>query len=204
MGRIPSARALLSVLAASGMLLVSFSIPSAAEDGIVSLRPLVQPGERAPSFTLDRLDGRPFAFVSGDGTPTLLVFWSAFCPLCRELTPELVALSKRHGNSIRFLSVNLDGNRFRNAVRSFVEDHEIPFPVLLDDIRGDFFIASDPYGVSKTPTAVLVDSGGIVRGSYAAESMRDLIRNFDQVIDKARMKSTRLRHTANPDVFHVR
>lgn len=118
--------------------------------------------------------------------------------------PDLAALWKLHGDSIRFLSVNLDGNRFRIALQSFVRKQEIPFPVLLDDVQGDFFIASDPYGISKTPTAILVDSGGIVRGAYAAESMRELIRNFDQESDSIRRKSTNLRPAANPEVFQTR
>jgi len=202
--RVRMTRTVLPLLAVSGFLLASVSNPCAAEDAVAALRPLVHPGERAPSFTLNRLDGDPVAFVPGGGTPSLLVFWSAFCPLCRELTPDLVSLSKRHGNSVRFLSVNLDGDRFKNAIRSFVKENGVSYPVLLDDIRNDFFIASDPYGISKTPTAILVDAGGIVHGAYAAEAMRELIRDFDQVSSSVRKKSTKLRPTARPEVFHER
>jgi len=204
MHRYRMTRRAVCLLAVSGVLLSSVSLPTAAEEGISALRPLVHPGDRAPSFTLNRLDGAPVAYVPGGGTPSLIVFWSAFCPLCRELMPDLVSLSKRHGESIRFLSVNLDGDRFKNSIRSFVRENGVSFPVLLDDIRNDFFIASDPYGVSKTPTVVLVDAGGIVRGAYAAEAIRELVRDFDQVINSVRMRSTRLRLTARPEVFHDR
>ncbi|GAB4366848.1 MAG: TlpA disulfide reductase family protein [Deltaproteobacteria bacterium] len=186
--------------------LVALSAPRAglSEEEIPALRPLVQEGESAPSFTLKGLDGKPRSFAPGKGSPALLVFWSAFCPLCRELTPELVSLAKRHRDSIRFLSVNLDGHRFRNAVRAFVKEFDVPDPVLLDEIRNDLFVASDPYGVSKTPTAVLVDAEGLVLGAYAAEQVRTVLRDFDQLKRRFRRKSTIARPAARPDSFHDR
>ncbi len=170
------------LLALAGCLASLAPSPSmAGEEGPV-LRSLVHEGEPAPSFTLKRLEGGAFPYVPGGGTPSLLIFWSAFCPLCRELTPELVALSNRHRDSVRFISVNLDGHRFRNAIRSFVDDFAVPYPVLLDEIRNDLFIASDAYGVSKTPTAIFVDGDGIVRGAYAADQVPLFLREFDQRI----------------------
>lgn len=167
--------------AAAWILMVLFSPRVGIAQEIATLRPLIRAGEKAPTFTLNGLDGKPYAFVPGKGKSSLLIFWSCFCPLCRELTPDLSELFRCHGNTVRFLSVNLDGKRFSNAVRSFVKENRVKFPVLLDDIRNDFFIASDPYGISKTPTAVFIDGNGVVRGAYAAEAMREMIRNFDQV-----------------------
>lgn len=205
MNRIRKAhRTALLLLAVSMPIALSAPHQAPAEEEIPALRPLVREGEPAPSFTLNRLDGGSFLFSPGGGSPALLVFWSAFCPLCREITPGLVALAKRHRDSIRFLSVNLDGHRFRNAVRSFVREFGVPYPVLLDEIRNDLFLASDPYGVSKTPTAVLVDEGGIVRGAFAAEQMRSLLRNFDQLRSRPRAKSTMARPAARPESFHER
>ncbi len=146
-----------------------------------ALRKLVRPGEKAPAFALDDLDGRPVAVTPGDGKPSLIVFFSAFCPLCRELAPSVREIASRPDVKIRVIGVNLDGKRFSKAVRSFVDECGFSFPVLLDDIRDDMFLASDPYGVEKTPTAVLVDGRGSVQGSYAAEKMRDLFRDFDRI-----------------------
>ena len=149
-----------------------------------TLRPLVRPGEKAPRFTLNDLDGKPVSLHPGDGKPVLVVFWSAFCPLCRELTPSISGIARRYAGSVRVVSVNLDGKRFRNAVTAFVKENVITYPVLLDDVRDDYFVASDPYGVEKTPTAVLVDGSGTVRAASSAESMRGFLRSFDnQVLD---------------------
>jgi len=164
-------------------LFVACVIPVASASGqIEALRPLIRPGENAPAFTLKDIDGKSISFRPSGKTASLIVFWSAFCPLCRELTPSLNDLSRRHAASIRIVSVNLDGKRFSHSIKSFVKDYAVSYPVLLDDIRGDFFIASDPYGVEKTPTAVLVDASGKVRAAYAADGVREMLANFDGML----------------------
>lgn len=153
-----------------------------SDPDFTALRPLVAPGETAPSFSLKTLDGKTVNFQPGRGKPSLVVFWSAFCPLCREMTPSINDIVARYGSAMRIASINLDGNRFANAVRSFVKENGIRYPVLLDSLRGDFFIASDRYGVEKTPTAVLVDASGKVHSAYAADRMKDLVSKADEIL----------------------
>ena len=130
------------------------------------LRSIITAGEKAPGFTLKDLDGNNVTFKPGTGKPTLLVFWSVFCPLCKEVTPATTAIANRSRKSLDVIGVNLDGPRFKNAVRSFLKDNGMTFPVALDDIKNDLFIASDPYGVEKTPPAVLVDGSGLVYSTF--------------------------------------
>ncbi len=136
-------------------------------------------GERAPAFTLRDVDGNDVTFRPGDGKPTLVVFWSAFCPMCREVMPGINGFAERHGTMGRVIGVNLDGKRFAGPVREYVREAALRFPVGLDSLQGDYFIASDPFGVEKTPTAVLVDAAGTVRGSWAAGRIRDFLADAD-------------------------
>jgi thiol-disulfide isomerase/thioredoxin len=170
------------ILAALFVMTVASTTGTAFGAEMTALRPLVGPGEPAPPFTLEDLDGKTAAFRAGNGKPSLIVFWTVFCPLCRELTPAVNEIARRHRATIRFASINLDGKRFTNAVHSFVKENGITYPVLLDSLRGDFFIASDPYGVEKTPTAVLVDASGKVHSAYAAERMKEMVRKFDEIV----------------------
>lgn len=159
-------------------------LPRASADGaeLQALRPLVHPGEKAPAFTLKDIDGKEVAFKPGTGKPALIAFWSVFCPTCKELVPEIDKLSVRHGAAVRVVGVNLDGKRFTNAIRSFLKETGLRMPVGLDDIRNDFFIASDPYGVEKTPTVVLVDGAGVVRAAWAAERTREFLQGADEIV----------------------
>ena len=171
-------------IAAAAIVLVALAAAGApgASEGTTGLRALLRPGETAPAFALNDLDGRKVTVNPAGGKPSLIIFFSAFCPLCRELAPSVREAAARRSGAVRFIGVNLDGKRFSNAVRSFVAENGFDFPVLLDEIRNDMFVAADPYGVDKTPTAVLVDGHGSVRGAYAAESMRELLRDFDRIV----------------------
>lgn len=179
----------LRIAAVAVLLLVAAGAASSAEGvdsaGAAGLRTLLQPGEAAPAFALDDIDGRKTTFSPGGGVPSLVVFFSAFCPLCRELAPSVAEIAARGEGKVRVIGVNLDGKRFAAAVRAFVATYGFRFPVLLDEIRDDLFVASDRYGVDKTPTAVLVDGRGNVNGSFAAEKMRDLGKAFDRLVAEA-------------------
>lgn len=172
--------------AAASLLLLAAAAASPAGGGEaqapVALRTLVRPGEAAPAFALEDLQGRAVPVKPGDGRPALIVFFSAFCPLCRELAPSVGEIAAHPPGTLRVIWVNLDGRRFSNAVRSFVTEYRISSPVLLDEIRNDMFLASDPYGVEKTPTAVLVDGRGFVRASRAGEEMRDFVRDSGRIL----------------------
>lgn len=169
------ASALLSVIFIAG-------VPLAASAESQNLRTLVHHGEKAPYFSLKDLDGKAVTFRPGHGKATLIVFWSVFCPMCREMMPAIDRFAARHGTAVRVVGVNLDGKRFSNAVRAWMKETSPHFPVGLDEIKDDFFIASDPYGVEKTPTAVLVDGAGLVHGAWAAEALREFERNADAIV----------------------
>ena len=146
------------------------------------LRPLVHTGEIAPGFSLKDVDGKSVTFRPGHGKPALVVFWSVFCPMCREMMPAIDRFATRHGGTVRVIGVNLDGKRFSNAVRAWLKETSPRYPVGLDEIRDDFFVASDPYGVEKTPSAVLVDGTGRVHGAWAAEALREFEKNADAIV----------------------
>ena len=191
-------RALLSAFPKAAVVAIAFSIAilatpcSFAESEVPSpLRSIITPGETAPGFTLKDLDGKSVTFRPASGKPTLLIFWSVFCPLCKDLTPSTSAIAANNRKWLNVIGVNLDGKRFTNAVRTFLKEYGMAFPVGLDDIRNDLFIASDPYGVEKTPTAVLVGGNGKVYRVYVAEKMRELIRNFEGETTGLKMKSAR-------------
>lgn len=177
----PTSRRAAAGTLVSLLLLVSLPARSGA-DGQDSLRALVKAGEKAPAFSLRDVDGKGVSFLPGDGVPALVVFWSVFCPACRELMPGINGFAARHGATVRVVGVNLDGRRFAGAVRSFLVEYGLRFPVGLDELRGDLFVASDPFGVEKTPTAILVDGGGTVRGAWAADRVREFLSEADSIV----------------------
>ncbi|MHB8766692.1 MAG: TlpA family protein disulfide reductase, partial [Deferrisomatales bacterium] len=101
-----------------------------------------------------RLDAAP-------GRPVLLFFWSVYCPNCKEAMPGLVAIAERwREQGLLVWAINVDGDRFSNAVRAYVRDSRLTFPSLYDRLEGDYLVAADPLGVSKTPTVFLAGPDG--------------------------------------------
>jgi len=177
----PSPRVVPAVLALLCLISVA-AAPTVAAQETQKLRSLVHLGEKAPGFSLKDVDGKSVAFRPGHGKAALIVFWSVFCPLCREMMPAIDRFSARHGEIVRVVGVNLDGKRFSNAVRAWMKETSPRFEVGLDELKDDYFLASDPYGVEKTPTAVLVDGTGLVHGAWAAEGLREFERNADAIV----------------------
>ncbi|MDF1554048.1 MAG: TlpA disulfide reductase family protein [Deferrisomatales bacterium] len=147
-----------AVLLFAGVLLVWLA-PAAPAAEMFRLR---EPGEPLPSMTLNDMDGVPHTLDPASvGRPVLLFFWSVYCPNCKEAMPALVELSAGAvGEQVEVWAINVDGERFSNAVKVYVRDMQLPFPCVYDRLEGEYLVAADPLGVSKTPTLYLAGRDG--------------------------------------------
>ena len=94
-----------------------------------------------------------------DGKPHLLFFWATWCMPCKASLPEVLAFEKETGTQVIAITDELPEH-----LDPFFKDRTDPFPqtVAVDEFRSAFV----NYGVSGTPTFVLIDGNGAVR-SYA-------------------------------------
>jgi thiol-disulfide isomerase/thioredoxin len=90
------------------------------------------------------------------GKPHLLFFWATWCVPCKFAVPEVMAFAKARGVEV----IAVTDEEPQQLDQFFKEYHE-PFPatVAIDPYRSAF----QAYGVSGTPTFVLVDGGGKVQ-----------------------------------------
>jgi cytochrome c biogenesis protein CcmG, thiol:disulfide interchange protein DsbE len=119
------------------------------------------PGDTAPAFTLKSLDGTPVSLADFKGHPVLINFWGTWCPPCRDEIPMVVAaFGAHHGAGLVVLAVNgRDQETSTRAVRKFVAEFQMSFPVLLDE-KGR---VRKLYGLRGLPTTVFVGADGVVR-----------------------------------------
>ncbi len=102
---------------------------------------LLPEGEPAPDFTALDLNGHPVPFSTFAQGPTLLHFWATWCGICRR---EFAALNELHEEltlaptqgqqatshqAPRLLTLAADEDA--SAVRTFVEHHQLKYPVVL-------------------------------------------------------------------------
>jgi thiol-disulfide isomerase/thioredoxin len=116
--------------------------------------PLV--GDRAPVLpaTLKPVGSSERADL--DGHPRVLFFWATWCGPCKQAVPEVMALAQSRGLPVLAIS-----DEEEDTVSQFLKGRREAFfdQVAVDTFRQTF--AS--YGISGTPTILLVDGEGIIR-----------------------------------------
>lgn len=117
----------------------------------------------APSFSQADIQGKLQAPENYRGKPLVLYFWATWCPACRQDVENIVKLHREfYPQGVQFLSVSLDEDLAR--LEAFVKEHGISFPVLFDGKRWENEIAR-LYGISATPTFVLIDEEGFIENA---------------------------------------
>jgi thiol-disulfide isomerase/thioredoxin len=122
--------------------------------------PAALAGAPAISYDVKRLDGQTDGLGRYRGSVVLMNLWATWCPPCREEMPALEKFYQENkGKGIVVLGV--DQGESADAAGSFVRDHGVTFPILLD--------ADQQYGRSYAaiglPTTVIVDrTGHVLRG----------------------------------------
>jgi peroxiredoxin len=140
-GRFPIVFAALAVIAAGVWLSLELRQPRG-----------LQPGRSAPVLSLADHEGRTWALESllTEGRPLLLVFSDPACTACRELIPEVARWQDRHAEqlSVALVSAGSSVDHVRD-----LEEHGLS-GLLVDEDRS----VAAAYGISATPSAVLVDA----------------------------------------------
>jgi cytochrome c biogenesis protein CcmG/thiol:disulfide interchange protein DsbE len=129
--------------------------------------------QRAPNFTLDRLNGDSFRLKEHRGEVVILNFWATWCPPCREEIPDFVSLQEDLGDQgVQFVGVALERNPDPQAVRDFAEKMNINYPVGLDDGS----ISQKYGGIRGLPTTFVIGPEGEIRGRIPGRTTEEMLR----------------------------
>ncbi len=150
---------------------------------VKNLNLLTLDGQPAPALdTREYLDRPVPTFAELKGKVVLLFFWAHWCPDCKAESPILARLLERYAD--QGLAIVAPTQRFGYVARgkSAPPDEELKYIV---QIRDQYypFLRDQPvpvseanhklYGVSTTPTLVLVDRRGLVRLYHPGQMTED-------------------------------
>jgi len=114
---------------------------------------------KAPDFTLSDTQGNARTLSALRGKVVIIEFWATWCPPCRESVPELNEVYERFkGKNFELFGIAVDkGGDASSAVRAFVKEHAVTYPVLLDDRN-----VNSLYEVSGIPAMFIINKEGKV------------------------------------------
>jgi thiol-disulfide isomerase/thioredoxin len=154
--------------------------PTAIQSGLMELgfRVFKSPVE-APEFEIADIDGNSVTLSSYRGKVILLNFWATWCPPCRAEMPSMQRLYESlEGEAFEIVAVDLQESE--RAVRDFVKEYGLTFPVLIDSTGK----VGATYGARSIPTTYLVDADGNAIGylvgsrEWDGEEVETLLRSI--------------------------
>ncbi|OGQ48172.1 MAG: hypothetical protein A3H42_06810 [Deltaproteobacteria bacterium RIFCSPLOWO2_02_FULL_46_8] len=124
--------------------------------------PSVMIGKKAPSFSLETMEGKKFTLESIAGTPLVVNFWATWCGPCFYEHPVLKKARDRYEKEgVKFLGVVYQDQK--ETVLQFLKEEGSPFLALLDP---ESKMAID-YGVGGVPETFFIDANGIIQEKFS-------------------------------------
>lgn len=137
-------------------------------------------GSQAPEIQLLDVKGNPVRLSEFRGQPVLVNFWATWCAPCRIEMPIMETKYRAHKDTHGFviLAVDVKDDSGMDAVRTFLDELNLTFPVLLDK-DGDASIA---YNVLGLPTSIFIDRRGVIRATRVGAMSESYMDDQLQII----------------------
>ncbi len=137
----------------SALVITAFLLLAACSDGDTKETGASAESNSARTFEPMGVNELDTFLAANKGTPTILMFWTTWCPSCKKELPELEKLRQTHGDKVNIITVSLDEKR--EALEKYFEEHSLDLPVYY----GDEAIARK-FSVQAIPTLVMFDGEG--------------------------------------------
>jgi len=118
----------------------------------------LNPGDKAPDFSLEGIDGKTYSLADFSGKEGLLViFMCNHCPYVKAKVEDLNRLHEKFGDKVAIVGINSNDPDFPGEgmenMKQFAKERNIQFAYLLDDSQE----VAKAYGAVCTPDPFLFD-----------------------------------------------
>ena len=117
----------------------------------------LKPGDKAPAFTLDSMNGAGKMTVAPNKV-TIVDFWATWCEPCKKSFPKLQELYVKYkASGLEIVAVSVDDEK--TGINDFVKSHGAKFPVGWDDGHK----VAEQWKPDPMPTSYIVGKDGLVK-----------------------------------------
>lgn len=146
---------------------------------------LTEPAQKIPDFSYPDLEGNLRHGHEWKAKILVLNFWAAWCPPCREETPEFVALQEEfYQQNVKFVGIAVDDPE---PIREFAEAYDINYPVLLGDLEAIALSKELGNRFEGLPFTVVAEPGGNILlrhpGGLSRKQLEPVLR---EAVEKSR------------------
>ena len=140
-------------------------------------RPVATVGKPAPDFDTLDLDEKVWSLSKLKGKVVFINFWATWCSPCREEMPSMQRLYTKLPKD-KFEMIALFNNDKKPAVRNFVSQLGLTFPILSDEHN----FAGTKYGLTGLPETFIVDKQGVIREKIIGPAKWDSPENVEMLM----------------------
>ena len=140
-------------------------------------RPVATIGKPAPDFDTLDLDGKVWSLSKLKGNVVFINFCATWCSPCREEMPSMQRLYTKLPKD-KFEMIALFNNDKKPAVRNFVSQLGLTFPILSDEHN----FAGTKYGLTGLPETFIVDKQGVIREKIIGPAKWDSPENVEMLM----------------------
>jgi peroxiredoxin len=118
--------------------------------------PALTPGNSAPNFSLDGIDGKTYRLDEERRTRLVLAaFYKKACPICQLTFPFLERIHQAYaGTELEVVGIAQDEP---HEAEAFASEYGLTFPIVTDD---EPYKISTAYGLTNVPSIFLIDHDG--------------------------------------------
>jgi len=133
---------------------------------------------KAPDVKAKTIDGKEWSIKSHLGKNIIVVFWSSYCPPCIREFPYIQKVYDKYkdDDSVEIVTYSLDLSLDEKALKSYIAEKDINYPVLIDiytaDSEDNFAKKFEVFGA---PSFWVIDKKGIVVASNR-RSIEDVLQ----------------------------
>ena len=139
--------------------------------------PVATVGKPAPNFDTVDLNGEVWSLSKLKGKVVFVNFWATWCSPCREEMHSMQRLYTKLPKD-KFEMIALFNNDKKPAVRKFVSQLGLTFPILSDEHN----FAGTKYGLTGLPETFIVDKQGVIREKIIGPAKWDSPENVEMLM----------------------